>query len=201
MTRPYTVLMSTIAESPPAADEQRDAEVGYDVIDGVCVERKLGGQSSWVGIQFGTELNLYRRVHGGHALGPDGSYRIFPEPHPLKFPDASYVAPGRLPGERPPVEPMTLPPDVVVEVVSPGDGAEEVEAKALAWLNAGTRLVWVAYPLTSHVYAYTHQGIRLFTASDTLVADDVLPGFAVPVADLFPAPETALPEPDATPAS
>jgi Uma2 family endonuclease len=192
--------MSTIAESPPVAEDHRDVEIGYDVIDGVCVERNLGGHSSWVGANFVTVLGMHRMQQGGHVFGADGSYRIFPEPHPLRFPDASYVAPGRFPSPRPPEGPITIPPDVAVEVVSPGDGAEEVEAKALAWLNAGTKVVWVAYPLTHHVYAYTAAGILLFTDVDTLTAESVLPGFAVPVVNLFPTPEAAPVESNATPA-
>jgi Uma2 family endonuclease len=183
--------MTTVAD-PPRTEEARTVEVAYDVIDGVCVERSMGGQSSWVGLQFGTELNLYRRRAGGHALGADGSYRIFPEPHTLKFPDASYIGPGRVPGERPPEEPMTIAPDAVVEVVSPGDGADEVEMKVQAWLDAGTRLVWLAFPQTRHVYAYRQGGVRLFGAEDVLEDAEVLPGFSAPVASFFP-PETDVP--------
>ena len=33
-------------------------------------------------------------------------------------------------------------PDLAVEVVSPSDSFSQVEEKALAWLTAGTRVVW-----------------------------------------------------------
>ena len=52
--------------------------------------------------------------------------------------------------------------------------------------TAGVELVWVADPDTQTVTAHRpNQPPQVFTAADTLTADVVIPGFVVPVAELF----------------
>src|SRR5262249_270424 len=83
----------------------------------------------------------------------------------------------------------TVVPDLVVEVVSPNDLADEVNAKLIEWLDAGAQLVWIVYPLQQTVHAHWADGtVGRFRGADTLTGDPVLPDFRVPVADLFPLP-------------
>ncbi len=80
------------------------------------------------------------------------------------------------------------PPDLAVEVVSPGDRAEEVYGKVREYLDAGARLVWVVWPRHRAVTVYTLDGqVRERREGDALDGDDVLPGFRVRVAELFAA--------------
>ena len=54
------------------------------------------------------------------------------------------------------------------------------------YLAAGTRLVWVVDPRPRTVTAYPADGPpRRYGERDTLDAGAVLPGFTVPVAELF----------------
>ena len=62
-------------------------------------------------------------------------------------------------------------PDLAIEVVSPSDVQSRVAEKALAYLNAGTRLVWVLEPVTKTVTVY-----RSETDIETLTRDDTLHG-------------------------
>ena len=77
-------------------------------------------------------------------------------------------------------------PDLAVEVLSPGDRASEVLEKVQDWLAAGCLAVWVVDPKkqTVTVYDNNHTVVRL-RSTDTLSGGDLLPGFSVPVADLF----------------
>jgi Uma2 family endonuclease len=80
-------------------------------------------------------------------------------------------------------------PDLVAEVISPRDNAEEVADKIQDWLGAGVRVVWEVYPANQTVRAHRPDGtITLFRGKDTLTAEEILPGFACPVADLFRLP-------------
>jgi Uma2 family endonuclease len=75
---------------------------------------------------------------------------------------------------------------MAVAVVSPTDRASEVFAKVQDWLQAGCGLVWVVDPETRTVTVYRSRSeIAVLTAVDTLDGGDVLPGFAVPVAEIF----------------
>jgi Uma2 family endonuclease len=79
-----------------------------------------------------------------------------------------------------------LAPDFVVEVVSPGDRAGEIQQKAEEWLRAGVRLVWVMYPATRSAMIYLADGtVQLLHADDTITGEPVLPGFACRLGDLF----------------
>ena len=80
-------------------------------------------------------------------------------------------------------------PDLTVGIVSPSEsGAGDVQQKISEYLAAGTQIVWVVYGKTLQVMAHYQNGaVKLFTADQSLDAGDLLPGFQVRVADLFPA--------------
>jgi Uma2 family endonuclease len=74
----------------------------------------------------------------------------------------------------------------VVEVVSPNDRHSEVVEKALAWLKAGCRMVLVADPERRTVTVYRSlQEIRILTENDAIDGADVVPGWRLPLADIF----------------
>jgi Uma2 family endonuclease len=112
-------------------------------------------------------------------------------------PDLSFVTFDRWPDTKPiPYRgnPADVVPDLVVEVASPTDDAEALQEKVNEYLRAGVRLVWVIYPLVRKLYAYiVPNAVHIFAEGDALDAGDVLPGFSVPMASLFPpmAPEPA----------
>lgn len=71
-------------------------------------------------------------------------------------------------------------PDLAVEVVSPTDKHYDVTEKALAYLKAGTRLVWVIEPLMKTVMVYRSEtDIMVLNYEDTLTGEDVVQGFRV----------------------
>lgn len=81
-----------------------------------------------------------------------------------------------------------MAPDLVVEVVSTHDEAEDVEEKVRDYLRAGECRVWVAYPRTRIIHVRRPDGRdTTLEAGDTLEGEDVLPGFTCPVAALLPA--------------
>ncbi len=81
---------------------------------------------------------------------------------------------------------LDVAPDLVVEVISPEDRWSGVMKKLEEYFDIGVRLVWVVDPGTRRVYAYRSlTDVRHFTESDTLPGDDVLPGFSLPIAEIF----------------
>ena len=102
----------------------------------------------------------------------------------LVKPDIAFISTDRLPENRKKGSPV--PPDLAIEVVSPTDKHYDVTKKALAYLKAGTRLVWVIEPVAKTVMIYRSEtDFTLLTYKDTLTGEDVVPGFACPVAQLF----------------
>ena len=99
-------------------------------------------------------------------------------------PDVAFVSTARLDGDE--NKGFPIPPDLAIEVVSPTDAQSRVVDKAFAYLNAGTRLVWVLEPRSKTVTVYrSERDIVLYTPEDTLSGEDVVPGFACPVLQLF----------------
>ena len=102
----------------------------------------------------------------------------------LVKPDVAFVSTDRLPENRRQGSPV--PPDLAVEIVSPTDRQYDVTEKAFAYLKAGTCLVWVIEPVAKTVMVYRSEtDFTLLTYADTLTGEDVVEGFACPVAQLF----------------
>lgn len=188
--------MSTAAtlDPVPSADDllaMGDAARGLERWNGEVRERTVSYLSGATASIFAYWLVDYlRRGALGDVFGADVQLRIFPSrPGEYVFADCGVLLKERWPGgHRPDSGFLSLAPDVVVEVVSPGNSAEELEEKVREYLRAGVRLVWVAYPRPRRVYAYHPDGTAVVYGLGTnLPGEDVLPGFSVPVDQLFPA--------------
>lgn len=101
-------------------------------------------------------------------------------------PDIAYIAKARLPAE-PIRQYARLAPDLAVEVVSPNDKAAEIHTKINKYLQYGTKMVCVVYPATRTVEVHTPSGARTLGEADTFDGGDVLPGFSLPIRDIFSA--------------
>jgi Uma2 family endonuclease len=67
--------------------------------------------------------------------------------------------------------------------------ADEIMDKVREYFQAGVRLVWVFYPRHQLVHVYESLiAVRGLTRTDTLTCDPVLPGFRLPLTELFPEP-------------
>jgi Uma2 family endonuclease len=160
----------------------------FELINGQLVERHMGAESSQVAATIIALLRQHVRAHqSGKVFATDCGYQIFAnEPRRVRYPDGSFIARGRLPNDEAPKGHVPIPPDLAVEVVSPNDLAEEVEAKWIDFLRAGTRLVWVVYPEAKTVHVYRLDGTSaVVTEAGDLAGEAVLPGFTCRVAEIF----------------
>ena len=164
----------------------------YELINGDLVERDMGNESSEIAGRILILIGIFLR---GRALGrlfmSDAGFQCFPlDPTRVRKPDVSFVRTGRLPGDHAAKGFDRIAPDLVVEVVSPRDTAEEVEEKIDSWLGAGVRLVWVAYPSTQVVRVHRPRSVGAgrvtdLAGADVISGEDVLPGFTCPVREFF----------------
>jgi Uma2 family endonuclease len=77
------------------------------------------------------------------------------------------------------------------EIIIPTNLASEVIVKVAEYFRAGSRAVWVVYPIEELVYAYgSPTSVKVLSRSDQLEAPDLLPGFLLPLESLL---ETAEP--------
>ncbi|MDB5311639.1 MAG: hypothetical protein JWO38_5841 [Gemmataceae bacterium] len=186
-----------IAANPPTMTpddllRMPDGGKGFELVDGELRELNVSARSSRVGGQVYHRLENYSRTHTpGWVFPPETGFRCFADaPGRVRKPDTAFVSLSRMtPAEYESEGFIEIVPDLVAEVISPNDNAEDVEDKIEEWLAAGVNTVWEIYPANRVIRAYRPAGtITLFRVSDTLTAEGILPGFACPVADLFRLP-------------
>lgn len=105
-----------------------------------------------------------------------------------RSPDISFFARERLQGmTQLPTGFLEGAPDLAVEVLSPGNTVEEIHEKLVEYFENGARLAWVIHPTENYVLVYRSavEPDRLLKSTDSLDGEDVIPGFTLPVADLF----------------
>lgn len=132
-------------------------------------------------------LTRFVRQHQlGKTYAAETGFTLSRNPDTVRAPDAAFVTAERAAQQKRRHGFFDGVPDLAVEVVSPGDSAEEVEEKILDYLEAGVRLLWIINPRTRTVAVYRSlTDIRVLTLEDNLEGYDVLPGFTVPVRELF----------------
>jgi Uma2 family endonuclease len=126
-----------------------------------------------------------RQNHLGTVTAAETGFQIGEDPDTVRAPDVGFICADRVPRVRTRGYLMG-PPDLAVEVVSLGDRAGELLTKVQEWLAAGCRVVWVADPSsrTVSVYRNSHE-TAILTITDELTDAELLPGFHLPVADVF----------------
>jgi Uma2 family endonuclease len=117
-----------------------------------------------------------------------GEVGVFTQRNPdtVRGVDVAYISNERLAQRKRRQGFLEVAPELIVEIMSPDDRWSEVKQKLKEYFAIGVKLVWVLDPGDRTVYAYRSlTDVREFTESDTLTGDDILPGFAVLVAELF----------------
>jgi Uma2 family endonuclease len=132
-------------------------------------------------------LGAFVRQHAlGYVFGADAGYDIAPGYTPV--PDVSFISRARSP--QFPQGNATVP-DLVVEVISPSETPRAITTKTERYLQAGVQQVWNIYPpeRVIEIWQIAADGsyrMQPLTDAQPLTGGDLLPGFAVPVRDLFP---------------
>jgi Uma2 family endonuclease len=160
----------------------------YDLIDGGLRRREpVGAEHGIIGSGILSRLWTFVHEHDlGEMLRSETIYVYRRDPDRSLKPDVSFVRADRLPVGAEIQRPLTVPPDLAVEVVSPHDLAEEIDEKIALYRAFGVPLLWVFWPRRRAiaVYADGHLVCEL-EEGDELDGGKILPGFRVPVAELF----------------
>jgi Uma2 family endonuclease len=178
-------------------DEVDDPDVpkGYARVNGELWELPVSEKSGWVGaeILYRIRAHLERHPQGRVYLAETG-YRCFPtKPRQVRKPDVSFIRAERLSPELSDRD-ITIPPDLVVEVISPNETALDLDDKIRDYQSVGVPLIWVVNPNARTVRIIRPTGSPpLLTDADTLTGEDVLPGFSCRVADFLPPVAAAAP--------
>ena len=122
----------------------------------------------------------------GEIVVGDSGFVLDREEQTLRGPDVAFISRERIPAEGLPDDWWEGAPDLAVEIVSRTQTAHDLARKALEYLQAGTKMVWVVDPESKTVAVYTPPNhIRVLREDETLDGGEVLPNFQIRVGDLF----------------
>ena len=155
---------------------------GYEYIGGELIPTMSTSlKHATISLELGARLLLHVRENQLGDVYTAAGFRVGERG---LIPDVAFLSKDRIPDDTDKASP--IPPDLAVEVVSPTDVSDRIEEKAFAYLAAGTQLVWVLRQKSKTVMVYRSEtDIKLLTRNDTLTGEDVVEGFACPVAELF----------------
>jgi Uma2 family endonuclease len=170
---------------------QAENEAGVEYVHGQLVEKPVSIESSDIegNIYFllRTEATKSKTVCVFTAsLG----YRCFPQdPKGFRKPDVTVIRSDRIAHLAPRTGLVPLPPDLAVEVLSPGDRSYDVGDKIQEYFGAGFKLIWIVEPNLRSVSIYRADGsISHLREQDEITGETAFPSFKCKVAEFFVVP-------------
>jgi Uma2 family endonuclease len=132
-------------------------------------------------------LRAYAKAQGGWSVSVgDPGTKLSRAPDVLRGPDVGIVRKEREPVGHGAAGWLDGAPDVAVEVLGDAQPSSVLTAKALEYLAAGAKAVWLLDPEPRQVTVLTPpNAIAVLGPEATLEGGDALPGFSCAVAELF----------------
>lgn len=165
-----------------------DPERNYEVVNGVPEEKEMpGARHSGISTRLGRKLGNFIEENNLGEIYQEASFQIGMQE---RIPDLAFIPLDRLPSEGEPETKWLILPDLAVEVVSPSDYYEKVHAKAMEYLTAGVKVVWIISPENQTITVYrSATNIMAFPPESELTCEDLFPGFRCQLSDIFKSPK------------
>lgn len=157
-----------------------------ELVEGTLVEKPMGFLESFLAGVINRLLGNFVEEHDlGIVSVPDGTLRLMPGL--VRMPDVAFISWNQLPDQKCPNEPIpSLYPELAVEVLSESNTRSEMKRKLGEYFSSGTQLVWLVDPIERIVDVYTAPDrFTRLEEGDVLDGGDLLPGFELPLKDLF----------------
>ncbi|MCL1470682.1 Uma2 family endonuclease [Argonema antarcticum] len=189
-------LAESQIENPPEQKIWTDAEFmalnrdghRYEIVNGELIDMgNSGAKHGYVAIILSAALfNCVSTQKLGAMFDSSTAFKM--KSGNKRSPDISFMAKERLQGlDDLPEGFLEGAPDLAVEILSPSNTVEEIHNKLVEYFENGARLVWVLHPKEKYVLVYrsAQSPDRLLKSTDSLDGEDIVPGFTLPIADLF----------------
>lgn len=83
--------------------------------------------------------------------------------------------------------PIPFAPDIAIEILSPSEGAIQVNRKVRHYLNAGTQEIWIFDGANAELFIHTPTAIRVLEG-EAILETPLLPGFRASVSEILGPP-------------
>ncbi|HEX9581588.1 MAG TPA: Uma2 family endonuclease [Gemmatimonadales bacterium] len=164
-----------------------EMDFGYELVRGKLVPVSPAGDrhAELAAVVTGALFAFVRPRHLG-VVHVEAGYILARDPDTVRGPDVAFISRERRRVARGQRGFVSGAPDLAVEVRSSDKPFAELQAKGAEYLEAGTRLVWLVDPLSQTVQVHEPgRAPRVLAIGGVLDGGDVLPGFTLPLAELF----------------
>ena len=144
------------------------------------------GLHAAVAMRIGRSLLNFAEAHDvGMVFDSSAGYVLSRNPDTVREPDVSFLTKRRL--ETQDLDAfLEGAPDLAVEVLSPGNTPAEMCDKMTEYFRAGCRVVWIVDPRRKTIEVYRPgKELTVLKEGDEVVEQELLPGFSLPVSDVF----------------
>lgn len=130
-------------------------------------------------------LQQFVRQNRLGKVSVEPSFLLKAEPRIVRAPDVAFLSNADLIGKDT-QKYIEGAPTLAVEVVSQHDSEEEIQEKADLFLEVGSQVVWIVYPRHRTVMVRTPDDSPIiYEMGQSIPGGDILPGFELPVAQIF----------------
>ena len=160
----------------------------YELVRGELRKMPPAGQTHGeYAMSIAASLASHVRAQGlGKVYAAETGFLIESDPDHVRAPDAAFVSSQRLRQIGESAGFARGAPDLAVEVISPNDRYTEVDEKVADWLEAGTLAVVIVNPRNRTVKVHrSRTDISVLEESDTLDVSEIVPGWRMPIRDIF----------------
>jgi len=159
----------------------------YDLIKGELRRMSpAGGKHGIIVANLTIEIGQHVREHNlGIVFGAETGFKLESNPDTVLAPDIAFVRRDRVPAGDFSEKFWAMPPDLVVEVVSPSNTRREIEEKIQTYLDTGVKSVWIIHLKKREVQIYRRDREAEIFGRNAKLVDELLPGFCYPVSKVF----------------
>jgi Uma2 family endonuclease len=179
-----TMSIAIDQRSDVTVDELERTSLPYpaELYDGKVVYKMANPEHGLIQVKVSKKLDLHLDQNPiGYVLS-ETNFRLWPNrPKESRIPDVAFVKKERMPADLRRFPAMA--PDLAIEIISPDDNFLDVMNKVDEYLEQGSQVVWLIISSSREVLVCTaasKHGVR-----DVLTLPELLPGFSLPVSEIF----------------
>jgi Uma2 family endonuclease len=137
-------------------------------------------------VEIAATLRVFVRQHqSGRVFSGEVGIYTGRDPDTVRAADVAFVSNERM-SQVKSQSYLDVAPELVVEVLSPDDRWSDLTDKLDEYFAIGVKVIWVVDPRRKQVYVYRSvTDVQRLAVEETLTGGEALPGFSVPVAELF----------------
>jgi Uma2 family endonuclease len=159
-----------------------NADRSFELINGEIVEKMPTVPHGRYAARITLKLGAYLEDKQIGFVVTEARFRPEHDTENDLIPDVAVIQEGM---PEPDTGPGLYMPMLAVEIKSPHDSLRQMRKKAYYYLANGARMVWLIVPDKRVVEVITADEETLYLEEDVLTAEELFPGFSLPVRAIF----------------